>query len=159
MGFAEQGQEVDLIAGASLPFTAGRGKAPMSTEVGVDPYNRVSDQDDVCAGKHGGVATSRAAFRRARHGIIKSQQAILELARVSPNGITCKEAAAALGKDMSSISPRFTELAIEQNLLRRLKDRRDGCYVHVLEIPATPEPSTPEEAILSALEMSKKGWK
>lgn len=118
---------------------------------------RLVDPHDLCAGKHQGVETSVAAYERVRDHIAECQQAILNLLReAGPDGITCKEAAAILGRDMAGISPRFTELRLEFDppLAERLdgkngrrKLRRDGCYVITLPKFAYPEKgeSSPEK--------------
>lgn len=92
---------------------------------------------DICANRHGGNAESEEAFRRLAPAL--PQQRALVLAKIreaGPEGMSCKEVAAALGVGMNVISGRFTELRVALEILaKRGPDgwslRRDGSKVFV----------------------------
>lgn len=121
-------------------------------ERGTDPYDRFNT--DPCRYKHGGTDTSRAAWEKAKHGVVESQQIILDVLRKAPAGLTCKEISLILGKAMHKISGRITELW-EQGIIQKSNQRRDGGRVLILVdnalVPSPmPTPAKPDRTTLKA---------
>jgi hypothetical protein len=121
-------------------------------ERGTDPYDRFNT--DPCRYKHGGTDTSRAAWEKAKHGVVESQQIILDVLKKAPEGLTCKEISLILGKAMHKISGRITELW-EQGIIQKSNQRRDGGRVLVLvdnaPLPSPmPTPAKPDRTTLKA---------
>lgn len=81
---------------------------------------------DVCEGRHGGVSTSTAANKRVcKH---QDRATILDLVRAAKDGLTIKEACAAMGKTPNQISGRFTELKMLEKI--EVRGSRNGCGVN-----------------------------
>jgi hypothetical protein len=87
--------------------------------------------NDITANKHGGNAQSAAAFERAKRGFNRSRQDILDLLKLHPAGLTCKEMSTLLGKPMHKLSGRITELK-ELGQLNTTETIRAGGAVVVL---------------------------
>jgi hypothetical protein len=88
----------------------------------------VSQMDlfDVCGRRSRGNAESRAANVKAAAGKRDARLKVLALIRrAGADGLTCKEAAAALNKGMNAVSGRFSELKA-LGLVRQV-GRREGC--------------------------------
>jgi hypothetical protein len=67
--------------------------------------------DDITAGKHGGNSESAAAYKKLSNSIPGIHRAILDLLhRASPEPMTAKEIAGAMGKPLHANSGRVTEL-------------------------------------------------
>jgi DNA-binding transcriptional ArsR family regulator len=89
----------------------------------------VPDLLDICEGRHGGNEESAAAHRRAAKSTSYWRARILEEIRAAGHqGLTAKEAAVAIGKQLNTISGRFAEL-FKAGLIYR-HGRRDGAAVN-----------------------------
>lgn len=84
---------------------------------------------DPCARKHGGNVESQAAWVKASGHLGESQAEVLRIVReAGEQGATSKEVAAALSRELNTISGRFSEL-VRAGKIYRTTDRRDGAAV------------------------------
>lgn len=84
---------------------------------------------DVTARKHGGNPESVAAHERVKPHKLLDRERVLSWVSGS-RGVTAKDVARIMGRQLNSISGRFSELAAE-GLITRTGERREGCAVWV----------------------------
>src|SRR4051794_15772701 len=94
--------------------------------------------NDITANKHGGDTQSAAAFEKAKHGMGKARQDIVDLLKQHPAGLTCKEMSELLDRPMHALSGRVTEMK-EYGMVNATETIREGGAVVVLisDVPVT----------------------
>ena len=90
----------------------------------------MNDYRDICKGRHGGNANSRAANARLAPNKAKQRERVLAaIVAAGEKGITCKELAEKWGVGMNTISGRFSKLKFDKEIFP--SGKRNGCGVFV----------------------------